>query len=529
MSLAAICWWTLVRTLVLCLLAWPVCRWIERAFHHLSWSRRPWLLVAVLAPCCFPELLVGYAFRDIALAKPRWAEALCAGLLFVRMVPVGAIALLAAPRSALDAAAIHCRRMAFRSRFGSHYDWVELAWCFWHGPIVRALPALALMSLVAFQEFEMAALLQTMSWTDWFVTHQQLGLDRGELLRQAIWPLLWQMPVLLGVLHWLRTVSDGPDGPDTRAGPGNHFATRVESVVGPANRSVAWLGIGCVAIAVIAGCLIPVTLIGWRTVDGLVLLSRQRSQQWGMAREIITSGSIAVCASLSAWTVSRWLKSILAYGLLPGLFGSLLLSLGCVTLFQISWLRPLYDTPIPWVLALTVWLLPRAAILRMWLHAMRSDEAIHVAELLGGSFTADAVARDRRSPFGQRLKSSLGNLRWQLRDQPRFLALGLLGYWAYCDLPSAYLLAPTGMASGLVRLYNFMHFGRSAALSAEASVFFGLPVVCLFLLLILNRRTQRGLHLGPVIPAKAGIQCLADVEDKQLDSIPTELDTEGAP
>lgn len=490
MSLAAICGWTLARTLVLCLLAWPVCRWIERAFNHLSSSRRPWFLAALLAPCCFPELLVGYAFRDIALAEPKWSEVLCGGLLFVRMVPVGAIALLAAPRSAMDAAAIHCRRMAFRSRFGSHNDWVELAWCLWHGPIVRALPALALMSLVAFQEFEMAALLQTMSWTDWFVTHQQLGLDRSELLRQSIWPLLWQMPVLLGVVHWLRTIL---------VGPGHHFATRIESAEGPADRRVLWIGICCVTIAVIVGCLIPVALIGWRTVDGLVLLSRQRSQQWGMAREIIISGAIAVCAGLSAWAVSRRLKRVMAYGLLPGLFGSLLLSLGGVTLFQISWLRPLYDTPIPWVLALTVWLLPRAAILRMWLHALRNDEAIHVAEMLDrSSAVADVRSRPLPTPshrsvpssLGNTHKSSLRNLRWHLRDQPQFLATGLLCYWAYCDLPSAYLLAPTGMASGLVRLYNFMHFGRSAALSAEASVFFGLPIACLFLLLILNRRVR---------------------------------------
>ena len=86
------------------------------------------------------------------------------------------------------------------------------------------------------------------------------------------------------------------------------------------------------------------------------------------------------------------------------------------------------------------------------------------------------------------MKSRRSSLLWHLRDQPQFLAMSLLWYWAYCDLPSAYMLAPSGMASGLVRLYNFMHFGRSAALSAEALVFFGIPVVVWFLLLIANRK-----------------------------------------
>ena len=56
------------------------------------------------------------------------------------------------------------------------------------------------------------------------------------------------------------------------------------------------------------------------------------------------------------------------------------------------------------------------------------------------------------------------------------LGCGVLCYWAYCDLPTAYLLAPTGMASGLVRLYNFMHFGHSAAMSMEAAIVMLLPL-----------------------------------------------------
>jgi len=449
MSLAAMCWWTMVRSVVLCLLAWPVCLVIERSLKRLSDSLQFQMLVCLLAPVCFPELLVGYSLRDYALARPRWAEALCSVFLLVRMIPVGTIALLAAPRSSLDAAAIHCRWLLNQGRSGSWHQRIELARCYWHGPIMTALPALALMSIVAFQEFEMAALLQTISWTDWFVAAQRLGLEQNEMLRKSLWPILWQLPVLIGVMRWLQTSTGQTDqASDDGAG---------------ADRKTLWTGIFCVLLLVILGCLIPIKLIGWRTIEGLSLLLRQHSQQWGLASEIVTSGAVAVCAGMSAWTISGLGKAIAVNGSFLGLFGSLLLSLGCVAVFQQSWFHWLYDTPFPWVLTLTIWLLPRAAILRLWLHALRNDEAAHVAQLV-------------KRPGSQR------QLLWRLRDQPRFLAASLLCYWAYCDLPTAYMLAPTGMASGLVRLYNFMHYGRSSALSAEACVFFGAPVVLVSLL-----------------------------------------------
>jgi hypothetical protein len=310
---------------------------------------------------------------------------------------------------------------------------------------------------VAFQEFELAALLQTVSWTDWFVYAARLGTDRNEMFQKALWPLLWQAPLLVGVLLWMR------------ADPGQSAQSESRDSA-KTSRIVVSLAVICVVISLAIGFLAPLGLIGWRSVEGLAMLFRQGPQLRGLLNQMASSGAIAVCAGLSAWALSSRLKGVATHILIVGLAGSLLLSLGFVALFQLPLLRPLYDTPLPWVLALTVWLLPRAAILRLWLHSFRSDEAIHLATTLG-------VARPGCSR----------RLLWRLRDQAQFLAAGLLCGWAYCDLPTAYMLAPTGMASGLVRLYNFMHFGRSAALSAEASVFFGVPVVCLLIALVLAR------------------------------------------
>ena len=518
MSLASACLWTLARTLVICLVAWPVCAAVERWLRGLSDGRRSVALIGLLAPFCFPELLVGYAFRDLALFHPRWAELLCSGLLFVRVVPVGAVALLMAPPPECDAAAIHCQRMLLAG-VSLNLQWIELVRCYWHGPISRALPALGLMAVVAFQEFELAALLMTTSWTDWFVAAERVGLPRSEMLRQTTWPLLMQLGVLVGVVGWLGHVGRTPRPSVSRA----DGRTDEASILRGSWRIVPWLAAAYVALALIVGCVASLSLIGWRTVDGLILLARQRTQQLGLLREMAISMAVAVCAGLTAWAIGRqvmrWPKSVgvfwsvAAGALLPGLLGSLLLSLGAVALFQVSWLRPVYDTPLPWVLALTVWLLPRAAVLQLWLDTVRPNEAVHLAEMLAGrglrreemqkpphpsplparpgrGDTAEGRSEDPltlspedggegTNPKAEEKMSALrpSTLLWRLRDQPQFLAMSLLCYWAYCDLPTAYLLAPTGMAPGLVRLYNFMHFGRSAALSAEACLFFGGPIV----------------------------------------------------
>ncbi len=480
MSLAATCWWTLARAVVLCLLAWPVCSLVERTFKQQSLRWRPWLLAGLLAPFCLPELMVGYAFRDIAMAYPALAEALCCGLLFIRLVPVGAIALLVAPPSAVDAGGLYCRRLLCQSQPGFGHQAFELARCYWHGPILRALPALAIMSIVAFQEFELAALLQTLSWTDWFVTAQRLGLERSEMLRQSLWPLLMQAPVLFGVLIWLRTQLAE-----------SRYLGSIEHPDAPAVHRVLSVGMICIGLAVIVGCLIPLGLIGWRTIEGLAMLLRQRSQLAGLGREMVISSSIALCAGILSWVISGWMIGFAFNGLVLGLVGSLLLSLGSVALFQLPLLRAVYDTPLPWVLALIVWLLPRAALLRFWLQAWRNNEAIHLANLLANcdrNSTLKTGGQTRADSVFHRFRPS--SLLWHLRDQAQFLAIGLLCYWAYCDLPTAYMLAPTGMASGIVRLYNFMHFGRSAAVSAESLIFFGVPVICFALILVVNRKLR---------------------------------------
>ena len=137
MSLAAACWWTLIRTVILCLIAWPLIVNIERWLRGLADVHRPRAFALLLAPFLFPELLVGYSYRKPALEFPKWAEVLCGAMLLIRVLPVGVVALLASPPSLVDDGAIHSRRLILQSRPFSPMEWLRLGACYWHGPIRR--------------------------------------------------------------------------------------------------------------------------------------------------------------------------------------------------------------------------------------------------------------------------------------------------------------------------------------------------------------------------------------------------------
>ncbi|HEY0982771.1 MULTISPECIES: hypothetical protein [unclassified Schlesneria] len=479
MSLGWACWWTLVRTCVLCLCAWPICIGVERWLRQVSDRWRPLAFGLVLAPFLFPELLVGYTYRGPALSSSRAAEWLCTGLLLLRIVPIGVVTLLASPPGLASASALYCRWMLVRQSGFSLRELARLLACIWNDPVRRVLPALGLMALVAFQEFELAALLQTASWTDWFIAAQRVGLDRNAMLAQSSWPVVMQLPLVLGIVNWAVH----------RQTP--HVEANHEFRVSARNHGMALLYL---AVALTGGCLIPLIFLGSNLLSGLRLILVQRTQLLGLSHEVVIAVAISLTAGLATWGMSgRFLRSqqgsrfvrIGVQGvLLPGLAGSLLLSLAVSRLFQQPWFRPFYDTPIPWVIAVTVWLFPRAVLVRLWLEATQSGEGLYLASLLtnGAGRTSASMespaAAQAEMPHPTRLA---GSLAFRLRDQPRLLAIGLLCYWAYLDLSTAYLLAPTGMPSGLVRLYNFMHFGRSAALSAEAFAFFGMPIALLCL------------------------------------------------
>ena len=462
--MSAVCFWTLIRSLLTALFAWPVCWRLERGLrggtHHAA------LMLLLALPFLMPELLLGYLIAPLVAGLPWRSELALNAILFLRSVPVGVIALRATPPSLLSPAALHLRKLSCRS----WQDRWELWRCYLHGPIRRALPALGLMFLIAFQEFDAAAMLGAVSWTDRLFVEHATGLSLAESWRLLLLPLAVQIVVLLTIVWSLAGLSR------------DEAASEYESPIRPGTIRFAWV---YAAIACLIGVAWPLGLLSRDLVAGWKWLTTQPTAGKTLMREIGNAGLVGLVAGLAAWTFVRaLLDRRTAWGWmmacsLPGLCGGLTASLALLWLSTRSVLHAASATPLFWVLALIVWLIPRALLLQLWLARQSEPAAMHLVELL------------RRSPRENQRRSARRWF-WQWRIEPQVAACGLLCYWAYLDLTSAALLSPPGMASVVKRLYNFMHFGHSAAMSMEAAIVMLLPLALWGTMIALARAVACG-------------------------------------
>lgn len=393
----------------------------------LAARRMAWAVL--LAPYLTPTLLVGYAYGSFSLSlvrHPAANGALYAALLWLKLTPVAAVVLAFTPQS-ISAEALHCRRQ-LRGR----EDWVFQ----WKAGCARApMAAFALVFLFAFGEFEMASLMNVPSWTVALFDAHAGGLALGESLRLTMLPALCEAAVVGWVVWWL-----------WRARP------RVEA---HANRGTGvrhvWLGWLHLVVAFVVVFFVPAAIVLRGTMEGLAAVL----QNFALGKEIGASLVFAVAATSVACVLARHRPA--AALALAGMFGSLVLSLVILAAVQLPVIRALRDTPVPVILALMLVLLPFAVVLRLLVEAWRPGSSLYLARLVGGS-------RARRE------------LVWRLKVRGQFWSAFLLFAWAYWDLTAGSILAPISMTPVTVRLYNLMHYGQTATLSAMLCVTFGAPL-----------------------------------------------------
>lgn len=430
-------------------------RWLDDS--PARWRSARWVLV--LVPGLIPELLLGYAYTPWVVGRPLRAEVVCATLLGLRLLPVGLVAWQLTPPSPLTASAWHLRSLSPPRTWNG---WLKF---YWIDAVPRIIPLAAIVWLLAFQEFELAALLRAVSWTDTLFVDQVGGRAFGDLVRSALGPAVVQAVTIFAAMRSLTKSSCCERVPVIFPAPrqGTGRASGTQSTV------ILSLGAVWTLLAIV-----PLSSMLRGLPAGVVQLAGQPLRWQGLLRELTGGLAVSVTAGCAVWIIAGWVqwppvndrglrRGLLVAACLPGLSGSLVLSLGTLTVFQRSWLSGLYDTPVMWVLASILFLLPRAVLLRLWL-AKGDNTSIALARLLSVSNSA-------------RQRQSGRTLLWRMETEPRFLAVCCLVYWSYLELPLAVMLAPTGLPSGLVRLYNFLHFGRTAALSAEMMILLGGPLL----------------------------------------------------
>jgi len=465
MTIATACAWSLARSLLIPLLAWPICRMQTDWLRQMPDRRRRIMWWLVVIPFLCPELWTGYAWSGFAVRLAgsgfwerlpfAWVtnpqsivfrdalvdEFLLDLLLFARMIPVGTLALYFAPPPRLSLAAFHCWKLTGHKSVGRYHFWFERHGYLW--------PVFALMFLVAFQEFELASLIGRPAWTVWLFDAQVGGLALSESLKKTVWPVVCQLAVVIPLTAWVfRNRS--------RLNTGEHEFRLLRW----GSRLIAGVAIGAGFAMLIV---VPTLNVGRDTIGGLGRIFQSPLQSrtlfseigWGMGYSSVAA-VLAMLIAAVLWRGvrnSRWGTAGLCLFSFPGLIGPLVSGLALIRLLQEPILRTVYKTPASFTMGMVLFLLPRACLLRGLLQNSSQPAQTHLARLLANS-PAQAV------------RGAAGELLWRLKWRGEFWGSAVLAYWAFFDLTTAALLAPVTVVSAPVMLYNQMHFGKNATLSA---------------------------------------------------------------
>ncbi|MFT5122522.1 MAG: ABC-type Fe3+ transport system permease subunit [Kiritimatiellia bacterium] len=424
---------TLIRALIVAaltiLLAVPLARRLR------SGSTVIWIF-AVL-PFLVPPLLTGYTYTNAhgVLGWPMLArEGFYALLLVCRHLGPAAI-VLALARPKIGASS------RFALRMMTHPSLAMRMRTWFLGPGTGIVIAVLLVFLLAFLEFELASFFLVGSWSVKLFDAQVGGQQLATSLQQAGGPFVIAALLLAGLIWRFRASQRLPDVESEPSRPGSSWPL--------------WPAL----FLLFAWPLFDLLRDSLQGVQPLV-------QDFSIHREVLTSLGFALVA---AWLAGHVVASErtafrLVLTALPGLFGSLIIGLVLLRLFQQAVLHFAYDTPAPLLLGMIFSLLPMAVLLHLL-----ADKYPH-----SGAFTAEMAHRP-------------GAIRWVLvtrRKLAGFLSLFCLGWF---DLTLGSLLAPSGMTPITARLYNFMHYGQSQVLSAMVLVTLLLPLLVMGFIYLTRR------------------------------------------
>lgn len=476
--------WTLLRSVVAAALAAPMSVFLSRLVQQATGRSRFWWMLFVLCPLVAPDLIIGYGYRSFELSllhRPVLNHCFYFVLVFLKFLPAAAVVRICSPPAPLSKAAVHCARLVGGGVAAKRQHRPMSLQTEW----LRHIPVFGIVFLLSMQEFEIASLLQIPAWTVHVFDAQASGLNLAATLRFLVVPVIVQAIVLVPLLWW---------------GIANSAAIvprwRSADCVSASRR---WLGVTIASLAALLTWAIPLVIVTRSGLSGIGGVLENRVLLRSTFLDLTAAIALAIpCAGLSLVlarklmpvfhdhdaTQSRFSKSISAVLLLlivvPGLFGALAVSIAILVATQHPPLLELRTTVWPMATALVVFLVSRAIILAVLLPAFRSSESTFLATLLGKS-------RNRT-----RLKNA-ANLKWWCECRPMFLVMAVLFYWCLANLTAAAILCPPtiplfsfdgNIVPLPVRLYKFIHQGRTAALSVMAVLSVLLP----FLLLVLTAR-----------------------------------------
>ena len=397
-----------------------------------------WLAMATLLT---PGFVIGFIHFDSAMKQDAFGrEQFYCFIVWLRCSPLALLLVWLMP-PALSCEAMHCLRNGTSLPWWRRRSWELRAWGrgLWLG--------VALVFLLAFQEFELATTWNMRAWTVALFDAQAGGLALGESLKLAALPFIIQAALVAVLARSIRTQT--PISMQHETETGRSSLAILSAMMGS---MYLWVFAG---FAAIAGTSI---LFYVGRMDVFAVL------RW---REIGNGFGISAVATGFAWLVAGWTETRRGWRwalALPGLFGPMFCGLFLLTLLHVPPLHLMRDTIFPPVIGLALVLLPFALLLRFGIETTRDRTALHAARASGA----------RRAL-------------WQLDGWPRLCAVLMLFCFGYGDFTINSLLAPPQFTSPGARLLNLLHYGRSDALLTMFLLAFAVPLTVALLTVLIAR------------------------------------------
>lgn len=458
--------WSFARCVIIASIAvWPVVVLVARIKASPTVRSRRWRLLLAVFPFFLPELLIGFNYRLTVTqltsgTNPTTAaigtEGLYGLLMLCRCSAVGVALSMLLPRRNSADESLHLW-LLLRNRMASTTWWAGWLRLKIFGGWQTPLVAWSVMALVAFQEFETAALMQIdrypVSWSVWLFDAHAARLPLWDSLRIMVGPLLCELAILGPALYVLlkSPVSDG-------SGQGGDHGFNSGPSVGKSVRFSALLTPGIVLFVLwpLIHNALPIARGGMLMLDNATLrqslVQILTSTGFAVGATVLSMGiALRICTAIQASPAAIAARMLSMSLLLPGLLGSLVLSLGLLAIFQLPGLRGLYDTWLPMLLGQTLAVLPFAVAVVLLLLRVSDAAALHSAKLL-------AVSEESR------IRRQMAEIRWRLTTGRWLLGGLIIAHRCFWDVTVASILRPVQVEPVITRLYNEMHYGRTEAL-----------------------------------------------------------------
>ena len=475
--------WSFARSIIIASVAlWPLRTVLQTIGRRATVrARRFWILLAIF-PFFVPELLIGFHYRltatQLSFGTSPVVAAICTEFLYgvlqlARCLAVGVAVSLLLPATSVTQESLHSWELLRTTLRPSEWQrgWLALRV---HGPWNALLISWSLMALIAFQEFETAALMQIdrhpVAWSVWLFDAHAARQPLLESVRMIFIPMLWELLLLAPAMLLYRHSFE-----QIRSSSKLSLAT-TSAIQMPQDdcRSGRRPGGGVLASFFLAPAIVlflfwPLLSNATATASGLVSMLANHVNRNQAVRQILTSAGFATAATIVAMNLvafifpkqqrrsvrerstMQWTQRLIIGLVVIGLAGSLVLSVLLVAVFQLPMLRPLYDTWLPMLLGQAIAVLPKALAIGLLLQQAKDGPGIHSALLL---LKSPAVETRRRA----------AKTLWRLTTSRWLLGGLVVAHWCFWDVTVASILRPVALEPVVTRLYNEMHYGRTEAL-----------------------------------------------------------------